>query len=84
MATYTQFFSNKPLEQPTNTLRGYANSRIDIMGLVQLPVKYVKKTLPPFRFNIARHRITLLAWSDWEQNSALAIFSWTGLTLALS
>ena len=60
LTTYTQFFSREPLGQPTTTLRGYANSKIDIVGSLQLPVKYGEKTLPLFRFNIARHGTNLL------------------------
>ncbi|KAK0152341.1 hypothetical protein N1851_006252 [Merluccius polli] len=72
LTTYTQFFSREPLGQPTTTLRGYANSKIDIVGSLQLPVKYGEKTLPLFRFNIARHGTNLLG---------LDLFNSLGFTL---
>ena len=72
LTTYTQFFSREPLGQPTTTLRGYANSKIDIVGSLQLPVKYGDKTLPLFRFNIARHGTNLLG---------LDLFNSLGFTL---
>ncbi|KAK0135792.1 hypothetical protein N1851_028356 [Merluccius polli] len=72
LTTYTQFFSREPLGQPTTTLRGYANSKIDIVGSLQLPVKYSEKTLPLFRFNIARHGTNLLG---------LDLFNSLGFTL---
>ena len=72
LATYTQFFSHEPMGQPTTTLRGYANSKIDIVGSLQLPVKYGEKTLPLFRFNIARHGTNLLG---------LDLFNSLGFTL---
>ncbi|KAJ8332775.1 hypothetical protein SKAU_G00416710 [Synaphobranchus kaupii] len=67
-----QFFTHETLGPPTTTLGGYANSEIDIVGSLQLPVSYGEKTLPVFRFNIARHGTNLLG---------LDLFNGLGFTL---
>ncbi|KAJ8332771.1 hypothetical protein SKAU_G00416720 [Synaphobranchus kaupii] len=72
LATYMQFFTHEPLGPPTTTLGGYANAEIDIVGSLQLPVRYGEKTLPVFRFNIARHGTNLLG---------LDLFNGLGFTL---
>lgn len=77
LATVTQFFPCEPLGPATTTLRGYANSKIDIVGSLQLPVKYGDKTLPVFRFNVARHGTNLLGL-DLFTSLGFALLDTTG------
>lgn len=77
LATYTHFFSQEALAPPCTTLRGYANSTIDIVGSLQLPVRYGEKTLPAFRFHIARHGTNLLGL-DLFTSLGFALLDTTG------
>ncbi|KAJ8332635.1 hypothetical protein SKAU_G00424240 [Synaphobranchus kaupii] len=72
LVTCTRFFSHESMGPPSTTLRGYANSEIDIVGSLQLPVSYGEKTLPAFRFHVARHGTNLLG---------LDLFNGLGFTL---
>ncbi|KAJ8332617.1 hypothetical protein SKAU_G00424060 [Synaphobranchus kaupii] len=40
LVTYTRFFSHESMGPPSTTLRGYANSEIDIVGSLQLPQQW--------------------------------------------
>lgn len=59
-STYYKFFSHLPLEHPATTLCGYDSSRIDILGVLHVPVHYGSKHLPSFPFYIARRGANLL------------------------
>jgi len=76
LVTYTQFFPHEPLGPPTTTC-GYANSEIDIVGSLQLPVMYGEKTLPAFRFNVA-HRGTNLLGLDLFNGLGFTLLDTTG------
>ena len=61
LTTYKTFFSHIPLgPRPRLPLRGYANSDIDVVGTVKMPVSYGKKHLPSFLFSVARQGANLL------------------------
>lgn len=49
-----KFFSHLPLENPATALCGYNCSKIDILGVLHVPVHYGSKHLPSFTFHIAR------------------------------
>ncbi|XP_062373903.1 uncharacterized protein K02A2.6-like [Sardina pilchardus] len=72
LVTYKRFFSHKPLGPASTTLRGYGNSEIDIVGSLQLPVRYGGKALPTFTFHVSRHGTNLLG---------LDLFNGLGFTL---
>ncbi|KAJ8354422.1 hypothetical protein SKAU_G00219890 [Synaphobranchus kaupii] len=71
-STYYRFFSHLPLEQPATALCGYDSSRLDIMGVLRVPVHYGSKHLPSFPFHIARKGANLLG---------LGLFTGLGFTL---
>ena len=60
MATYKKFFSHMPLGPPSTSLRGYANSAIEMVGTLNLPVRYGKTHLPSFPFHVAQRGTNLL------------------------
>lgn len=60
-ATYKMFFSHIPLgPRPRLSLRGYGNSKIDVVGTINLPVSYGKKHLSSFSFTVACQGANLL------------------------
>lgn len=59
-STYYKFCSHLPLEQLVTALCGYDNSRIDILGVLHVPVHYGSKNLPSVTFPIARKGANLL------------------------
>lgn len=71
-STYYKFFSHLPLEHPATALCGYDSSRIDILGVLHVPVHYASKHLPSFPFHIARRGANLLG---------LDLFTGLGFTL---
>ncbi|KAJ8356463.1 hypothetical protein SKAU_G00192570 [Synaphobranchus kaupii] len=71
-STYYRFFSHLPLEQPATALCGYDSSRLDILGVLRVPVHYSSKHLPSFPFHIARQGANLLG---------LDLFTGLGFTL---
>lgn len=72
LSTWKGFFSHKRLDPASTTLHGYGNSKIYIVGLVRLPVRYGDKILPLFRFHFSHHGASLLG---------LDLFSGLGFTL---
>ena len=60
LATYRKFFSHMPLGPPSTSLRGYANSTIEMVGTLHLPVRYGTTHLPSFLFHVARRGTNLL------------------------
>lgn len=56
-ATYHKFFSSVPLSTPTAHLRGYGDSRIELMGSIAVTGTRV---LYSFVFNVARHGTNLM------------------------
>ena len=52
--TYNNFFSSLPLSAPTTALYGYGGTGIDLVGSLQLSVRYGTKTVPSFAFQVAR------------------------------
>lgn len=58
--TYRQFFSNVPLQRPSTRLCGYGNSKIEIVGTLELPVRYGTRYLPSFTFHVAQQAANLL------------------------
>ncbi|KAG1938978.1 retrotransposable element [Pimephales promelas] len=71
-STYFKFFSHLPLDHPATALCGYDSSRIDILGVLHVPVHYGSKHLPSFPFHIARRGANLLG---------LDLFTGLGFTL---
>ena len=55
-STYYKFFSHLPLEQPATALCGYSSAKIDILGVLHVPVHYGSKNMPSFPFYIAKKR----------------------------
>ena len=60
LATYRKLFSRMPLGPPSTSLRGYANSAIEIVGTIDLPVRYGTIHLPSFPFHVAQRGTNLL------------------------
>ena len=60
MDTYTKFFSSTPLAAPSTALYGYGGSGIDLVGSIQLSVRYGTKTVPGFVFQVARRGANLM------------------------
>lgn len=60
LETYSQFFYHQPLGASLTALCGYGNSIIDIVGSLQLPVKYGNKSLPDLQFHVSCHCASLL------------------------
>ncbi|KAJ8339345.1 hypothetical protein SKAU_G00361310 [Synaphobranchus kaupii] len=58
--TYNKFFAHLPLQQPSTPLCGYDNSKIEIVGILQVPVHYGSKHMPAFPFHIAKRGANLL------------------------
>ena len=71
-STYYRFFSHLPLELPATPLCGYDSSRIDILGVLHVPVQYGSKHLLSFPFHIARKGANLMG---------LDLFTGLGFTL---
>ena len=57
--TYRKLFSRMPLGPPSTSLRGYANSAIEIVGTIDLPVRYGMTHLPSFPFHVAQRGTSL-------------------------
>ncbi|KAJ8368319.1 hypothetical protein SKAU_G00083470 [Synaphobranchus kaupii] len=60
LSTYNKFFAHLPLQQPSTPLCGYDNSKIEIVGILQVPVHYGSKHMPAFPFHIAKRGANLL------------------------
>lgn len=70
--TYHKFFSHLPLEQPSTSLCGYDNSRITMLGVLRVSVRYGSKHLSSFPFYISERGANLLG---------LDLFTSLGFTL---
>lgn len=70
--TYHKFFSHMPLASSATALCGYDSSKIDILGVLRVPVHYGSKHLLSFPFHIARRGANLLG---------LDLFTALGFTL---
>ena len=60
LSTYSQFFSSLPMSAPSASLCGYGNSRIDLVGSLQVTVRYGAKVVPEAVFQVARHGANLM------------------------
>ncbi len=58
--TYREFFYSLPLGAPSTALCGYGNSKIEILGSLELTVCYGTKTLPSFVFHVAKKGANLM------------------------
>ncbi|KAJ7991418.1 hypothetical protein DPEC_G00283640 [Dallia pectoralis] len=53
--TCNLLFPNRQMQPPSTALCGYGRSKIDIVGLLYLPVRYTSTTVDRFPFHITRH-----------------------------
>ncbi|KAL0148064.1 hypothetical protein M9458_056604 [Cirrhinus mrigala] len=60
MHTYNTFFGALPLSAPAASLCGYGDSKIDLVGSLQVSVGYGNKMVPSFTFHVARRRANLM------------------------
>ncbi len=71
-STYHKLFSHLPLQQPCTSLCGYDSSKITMLGVLHVPVRYGSKHLPSFPFYITERGANLLG---------LDLFTCLGFTL---
>ncbi len=71
-STYHKFFSHLPLQQPCTSICGYDSSKITMLGVLHVPVRYGSKHLPSFPFYITERGANLLG---------LDLFTRLGFTL---
>lgn len=71
-STYHKFFSHLPLQQPCTSLCGYDSSKIVMLGVLRVSVRYGSKHLPSFPFYITEQGANLLG---------LDLFTSLGFTL---
>ncbi|KAJ8365040.1 hypothetical protein SKAU_G00138710 [Synaphobranchus kaupii] len=60
LGTYRKLSSHVPLQRPSTRLCGYGNSKIEIVGTLQMPVRYGTRYLPSFTFHVAQRGASLL------------------------
>ncbi len=60
MQTYSTFFGALPLSAPSASLCGYGDSKIDLVGSLQVTVGYGNKMVPSFTFHVARRGANLM------------------------
>ncbi len=60
MQTYNTFFGALTLSAPSASLCGYGDSKIDLVGSLQVTVGYGNKMVPSFTFHIARRGANLM------------------------
>ncbi|KAJ7991327.1 hypothetical protein DPEC_G00296170 [Dallia pectoralis] len=53
--TCNLLFPNRQMQPPSTALCGYGRSKIDVVGLLYLPVRYTSTTVDRFPFHITRH-----------------------------
>ncbi len=63
MQTYNTFFGALTLSAPSASLCGYGDSKIDLVGSLQVTVGYGNKMVPSFTFHVA-HRVANLMGLD--------------------
>ncbi|KAL0148283.1 hypothetical protein M9458_056429 [Cirrhinus mrigala] len=68
MHTYNTFFGALPLSAPAASLCGYGDSKIDLVGSLQVSVGYGNKMVASFTFHVARRGANLM---DLDLFSAL-------------
>ncbi|ROL43342.1 Transposon Tf2-6 polyprotein [Anabarilius grahami] len=71
-STYHNFFSHLPLQLPCTSLCGYDSSKIVMLGVLRVSVRYGSKHLPSFPFYITERGANLLG---------LDLFTSLGFTL---
>ncbi len=71
-STYHKLFSHLPLQQPCTSLCGYSSSKITMLGVLHVPVRYGSKHLPSLPFYITERGANLLG---------LDLFTCLGFTL---
>ncbi len=60
MQTYNTFFGALPLAAPSASLCGYGDSKIDLVGSLQVTVGYGNKMVSSFTFHVARRGANLM------------------------
>ncbi len=60
MQTYNTFFGALTLSAPSASLCGYGDSKIDLVGSLQVTVGYGNKMVPSFTFHVARRGANLM------------------------
>ena len=80
-ATVKRFFPHHALSAPPpGPIRGYANSKIDIVGTVSFTVRYGDKTVPSFTFKVARLGTNLMGL-DLLAGLGFELVDYSGLTI---
>ena len=80
-ATVAHFFPHHTLAAPSRVpLKGYGNSKIDIVGMFSSAVRYGSKTVPSFTFQVASHGANLMGL-DLFTELGFVLMDYSGLTI---